>query len=171
MWLWKSEQIADVVPSTMNCTDPRGESDLSALSRTILVDVCNMIWTVSSMKVDYLRHRQTKIVWGRNERSARESLRGRRRRNPLRHGSAHIVGCGRVRLAFATKTSASGCFARKHGSNLQVISGEFAFRRDIVTRCAIVTLGSIGSVISSLYSMPSRAAYFTILRVGMVVFA
>ena len=55
LWFRELEQIANVAASTMDGTDPRGESDLFALAGSVFVDVRDMVWAVSTMEIDDVR--------------------------------------------------------------------------------------------------------------------
>lgn len=37
--------------TTVDCTDPHGVSDLLALSRSIFVNICDMVWTATAVEI------------------------------------------------------------------------------------------------------------------------
>lgn len=78
----------------MNSTDPRGESDLLALARSVFVYIHNMVWAVNVMKVNNLGHGQTQIVRGWDISSAGESLGVRGWRDSLHGDFARHIGRG-----------------------------------------------------------------------------
>ena len=43
--------MADVACTAMDCTDPRGVKDLLALSGSIFIDICDMVWAVSAVEI------------------------------------------------------------------------------------------------------------------------
>ena len=55
LWFRGLEQIVNVAASTMDGTDPRGESDLFTLAGSVFVDVRDMVWAVGTMKIDDVR--------------------------------------------------------------------------------------------------------------------
>lgn len=88
----KSESTAKVVARTVDSTDPRGESNLFTLPRTVLVDIRDMVGTARTMEIDHFRNGQTQVMRGRNECGAGESLSWRRERDSHGHSSACRVG-------------------------------------------------------------------------------
>ena len=56
LWFRELEQIANTACSTMDRTDQCGESNLLAFSRSVFVDICDMVWTVGTMEIDEFCH-------------------------------------------------------------------------------------------------------------------
>ena len=54
LWFRELEQIVNIASSTMNRTDPCGESNLLALPGSALIDIRDMVWAVSLVKIDDL---------------------------------------------------------------------------------------------------------------------
>ena len=52
LWFRELEQITNVASSTMDRTDPCGESNLLALSGRFFVDIHDMVWAVSAVEID-----------------------------------------------------------------------------------------------------------------------
>jgi len=61
LWLRELEQIANIARSTMDCTNPRGEFDLFALSRSIFVDVRDVVWAVNTVEIYEFCRSQTEV--------------------------------------------------------------------------------------------------------------
>ena len=72
----------------MDRADPWGESDPFAISRSVFVDIHDMVWAVGTVKIDDLGHSQAQVKGRGDEGSGAESLSKRRRRNSLQHGAA-----------------------------------------------------------------------------------